>query len=170
MASPGPQRYFLRSTRSPVAHSITYRTFPTPRKWSHIIYSVSSTILVGASEVNNQHYYTTPSCPAEKRPGSAEYLPTFVDLSRTPQYSCRRQCLPTFPDILNFPEHGRSVDHASMNQVVNHIGIPVTAPLQTPSAAQYECDRGFWNNSNPAYSIGLPLPLKPSKSSCQKCK
>ena len=34
VASPGPSRYYPRSTKSAVAHSITYRAFPTPSKYN----------------------------------------------------------------------------------------------------------------------------------------
>ena len=54
----------------------------------------------------SQIYHSLSSCTAEKRPGSAQYTPTTADLPHTPQYSCRPHCLPTFPDILNYPEHG----------------------------------------------------------------
>lgn len=93
VASPGPSRYYPRSTKSAVAHSITYRAFPTPSK-----YNINYITCCGVISL--------PFCPAEKRPGSAQYTPTTTDLPHSPQYSCRPHCLPTFPDILNYPEHG----------------------------------------------------------------
>ena len=34
--------------------------------------------------------------------------------------------------------------------------------METPGAGTYNPDREFSNNSNPAHSLGLPLPIKPS--------
>ena len=36
--------------------------------------------------------------------------------------------------------------------------------METPGPGNYEYDREFKDNDNPAYHIGLPLPLKPSES------
>ena len=38
-----------------------------------------------------------------------------------------------------------------------------TVTTVTPGAGCYEYDRDFEDNDNPAYSIALPLPQKPSK-------
>lgn len=38
------------------------------------------------------------------------------------------------------------------------------ATTVTPGAGTYEYDREFEDNDNPAYSIALPLPQKPSRT------
>ena len=40
----------------------------------------------------------------------------------------------------------------------------ILATLNLPGPGRYESDREFEDNSNPAYSIGLPRPQKPSET------
>ncbi|XP_046841161.1 uncharacterized protein LOC124435268 [Xenia sp. Carnegie-2017] len=53
----------------------------------------------------------------------------------TPEYSCRRRCRPSFPAILNYPEYGLMKN--------KRVG---------PDS--YDAEKGFHNNSSPAFSIG----------------
>lgn len=78
---------------------------------------------------------------SEPKPGPSEYFPSASSLPLAPDYSCRPQTKPVFPDILNYPEH---------------------TTLETPGAGAYEFGRDFSDNSNPAHVIALPLIQPPN--------
>ncbi|XP_064400830.1 uncharacterized protein LOC135346984 [Halichondria panicea] len=78
---------------------------------------------------------------SEQRPSPAEYSATPTE--KTPEYTCRENCLPVYPDILLYPEHEVTLK---------------------PGVGEYNTDRDFADNSNPAYSVGLPLPIKPNSN------
>ncbi len=58
----------------------------------------------------NMHIWLDPPCrhcmyaTAEQRPGPAEYSVAATSTD-TPEYSCRENCLPIYPDILLYPEY-----------------------------------------------------------------
>ena len=86
-------------------------------------------------------YRTFPTKP-DQRPGPSDHhLHPESGLVHNPDYSCRQNCLPVFPDILLYTEH---------------------KTLDVPGPGCYEPDREFGENSNPAFSLGLPLPQPPS--------
>ena len=81
----------------------------------------------------------------------------------SPEYTCRVQCKPVYPDVLQYPENGEK--HFT-HVVASNFCLccyTCTATTETPGAGTYEYDREFEDNDNPAYSIALPLPQKPSK-------
>lgn len=41
----------------------------------------------------------------EERPGP-KYKPSHVDCPTSPEYTCRAQCKPVYPDVLQYPENG----------------------------------------------------------------
>ena len=96
------------------------------------------------SAIPPQMTYRAFPWKADQQPGPSDHSvrPQSV-LVRSPDYSCREKCLPVFPDVLLYQEH---------------------ATLNVPGPGNYEYDREFGENSNPAHSIGLPLPQPPSKS------
>ena len=44
----------------------------------------------------------------EEQPGP-KYKPTNADCPTSPEYSCRTQCKPVYPDVLQYPENGEPV-------------------------------------------------------------
>lgn len=44
----------------------------------------------------------------EEQPGP-KYKLTNVDCPTSPEYSCRTQCKPVYPDVLQYPENGEPV-------------------------------------------------------------
>lgn len=95
------------------------------------------------SAIPPQMTYRAFPWKTDQQPGPADHSvrPQSV-LVRNPDYSCRENCLPVFPDILLYQEH---------------------AALNVPGPGNYEYDREFSENSSPAHSIGLPLPRPPSE-------
>ncbi|XP_065909420.1 uncharacterized protein [Dysidea avara] len=81
--------------------------------------------------------------PLETRPGPSDHDPVAQSIHpRASDYSCRKKCLPVFPDILNYSAEYETVS--------------------VPGAGEYNYDRDFQENSNPAYSMGTLLPAKPN--------
>ena len=80
----------------------------------------------------------------------------------SPEYTCRVQCKPVYPDVLQYPENSEQINCMCIRS--NYLTTLLhTATTVTPGAGTYEYDREFEDNDNPAYSIALPLPQKPSK-------
>ncbi|KAJ8046279.1 hypothetical protein HOLleu_04900 [Holothuria leucospilota] len=66
-------------------------------------------------------------------PSPAHYKPSTTDLPQAAKFSCRRDCKPCFPDILNYP---------------------VKAKCYTPGPGTYHKVKKFTSNDSPAYSMG----------------
>lgn len=62
-----------------------------------------------SSALHSLTYRPFPTEPA-KRPGPAEYAPGKSTLPHCPEYSCRKPCLPGFPEVLLYPEHGEKIN------------------------------------------------------------
>lgn len=111
--NPPPNRYYIKNPKKN-APSMTYRAFPWPCKCQ-------------------DHNICSRPCHnvcivVETRPGPTDHDPvTQTVRPRVAEYSCRKTCLPVFPDILNYSaEYG--------DDVVAH-NCTAIIPLQR----QYQC-------------------------------
>ena len=95
------------------------------------------------SAVSTSMTYRAFPAKSDKKPGPGDHTPEVqAALLRNPEYSCRENCVPVFPDILQYTEH---------------------QTLDVPGPGSYEPDKEFSDNSQPAYSISLPLPQPSSE-------
>lgn len=137
---PGPGAYEIKSTvGAGVATSIRGRQ-PVALKYSvpsPNTYCLPHTFRDAPKYSMTYRAFEKEVCEA---PGPANYRQNCSKVERAPaEFSCRKQCRPSFPAILNYPEYG-----LMKNEDVG----PDT----------YDADKGFDKNSSPAHSIGTRRP------------
>lgn len=93
--TPPPNVYTFQRPRTASAH-FTYRSFPEK---SESVISKFFSFLTNESII---------IATGEQRPGP-KYKPGHADIPTSPEYSCRNQCKPVYPDVLQYPENGKSL-------------------------------------------------------------
>ena len=88
--APPPNVYSISRPQTASAH-FTYRAFPEKGE----LYF----------ELWPDHEGGTQKSLDKERPGP-KYKPSLTELPTSPEYSCRAQCKPVYPDVLQYPENG----------------------------------------------------------------
>jgi hypothetical protein len=96
-------------------------------------------------------------------PGPANYTQICRKVWQAPpEFSCREQCRPGFPAILNYPEYGTL--YLKNSEISYHITYNMTNNClqfflglmknEVVGPDSYDPDKGFDQNNSPSYSIG----------------